>query len=157
LGSGCPIDATRGFFDAKDSNTSMNAGQYLAGNPPQAPCSLASFLSRFHAIFTLNQDALIELHYNPSVGGPMNWGRLQIPGMRYLPTFRPSGTLHDKFAVMEPNPSDFTMPTSVQPYIKLHGSVNWIESTIGERVLIMVGQKSVSIGRFPILTWYHSV
>jgi hypothetical protein len=150
-----PITAVVGIFNGMN-NTFMQI-PFEFENPPQAPYSLASFLSRFHAIFTLNQDALIELHYNPSVGGPMNWGRLHIPGMRYLPTFRPSGTLHDKFAVMEPNPSDFTMPTSVQPYIKLHGSVNWIESTIGERVLIMGGQKSVSIGRFPILTWYHSV
>jgi hypothetical protein len=149
------ITAVVGIFNGKN-NTFMQI-PFEFEYPPQGPYSLASFLSRFHAIFTLNQDALIELHYNPSVGGPMNWGRLHIPGIRDLPTFRPSGTLHDEFAVMEPNPSDFTIPTSVQPYIKLHGSVNWIESTIGERVLIMGGQKSVSIRRFPILTWYHSV
>jgi hypothetical protein len=123
--------------------------------PPEVPYSLTTFLSRFHAIFTLNQDALIEIHYNPVAGGPMNWGRLHIPGIRHLPTFRAGGTLHDKFAVMEPNPSDFVMPAGVQPYVKLHGSVNWVESSAGQRVLIMGGQKAVSIGRFPILTWYH--
>jgi len=47
------------------------------------------------------------------------------------------------------------MPTTVQPYVKLHGSVNWVESSAGQRVLIMGGQKAVSIGSFPILTWYH--
>jgi hypothetical protein len=56
---------------------------------------------------------------------------------------------------MEPNPSDFTMPPTVQSYVKLHGSVNWVESSIGQRVLIVGGQKAVSIGRYPILTWYH--
>ena len=56
---------------------------------------------------------------------------------------------------MEPNPSDFVMPTSVQFYVKLHGSVNWVESSAGQRLLIMGGQKPVSIARYPILTWYH--
>jgi hypothetical protein len=124
-------------------------------NPPSVQHSVASFLTRFHAIFTLNQDALIELHYNPGLGPPMNWGRLHLPGMRFQPTHRPGGTLHDKFAIMEPNPTDNTLPAHAQPYVKLHGSVNWVESNVGSRILIMGGQKAVSIGRFPILKWYH--
>ncbi|MCA1474143.1 hypothetical protein [Bradyrhizobium sp. NBAIM08] len=40
----------------------------------------------------------------------------------------------------------------IQPYVKLHGSVNWIESSVGQRMLIMGGQKAVSIGRYPLLT-----
>ncbi len=61
----------------------------------------------------------------------------------------------DKFAVMEPNPPFGTFGTGAQPYVKLHGSVNWSESNMGKRILIMGGQKAVSIGRHPILTWYH--
>src|ERR1700694_3024117 len=124
-------------------------------DPPQVPYSLQSFLSRFHALFTLNQDALIELHYAPIVGGSYNWGRMHLPSMKYFGNFTPSGARQDKFAVMEPNPSAFVLHPTVQPYIKLHGSVNWTESSVGQRVLIMGGQKAVSIGRFPILTWYH--
>lgn len=37
-------------------------------DPPQVAYSLQSFLSRFHALFTLNQDALIEQHYAPVLG-----------------------------------------------------------------------------------------
>jgi len=33
--------------------------------------------------------------------------------------------------------------------------VNWMESNRGKRILIMGGQKAVSIGLFPILQWYH--
>jgi hypothetical protein len=72
-----------------------------------------------------------------------------------MPGFTPTGARQDKFAMMEPNPSDLIMPTMVQPYVKLHGSVNWVESSIGQRVLIMGGRKAVSIGRYRILTWYH--
>lgn len=70
--------------------------------------------------------------------------------------FTPAGARQGKFAVMEPAPSDFTMPTSVQPYVKLHGSVNWVQSSVGQRVLVIGGQNAMSIGRYPLLTWYHA-
>lgn len=57
---------------------------------------------------------------------------------------------------MEPNPSDFKLAPGIQPYIKLHGSSNWMESASGGRILIMGGRKAVNIDRFPLLTWYHS-
>jgi hypothetical protein len=144
------IAAVVGIFNGMN-NTFMHM-KFEFEDPPQFPYSLQSFLSRFHALFTLNQDALIEQHYAPVVG---SWGRLHLPGVKYMPGFTPTGARQDKFALMEPNPSDFTMPTTVQPYVKLHGSVNWVESSMGQRVLIMGGQKAVSIGRYPILTWYH--
>jgi hypothetical protein len=147
------ITAVAGIFNGMN-NTFMHM-KFEFEDPPQVPYSLQSFLSRFHAIFTLNQDALIERHYAPVVGGALNWGRLHLPGVKYMHGFVPSGAKQDRFAMMEPNPSDFTMPTTVQPYVKLHGSVNWMESNVGQRLLIMGGQKAVSIGRYPILTWYH--
>jgi len=148
------LTAVVGIFNGMN-NGFMNM-KFEFEEPPQVPYSLQSFLSQFHAIFTLNQDALIEQHYAPVVGGALNWGRLHLPGVKYMPGFTPTGARHDKFAMMEPNPSDFTMPTSVQPYVKLHGSVNWVESSVGQRLLIMGGQKAVSIGRYPLLTWYHA-
>ena len=54
-----------------------------------------------------------------------------------------------------PNPSDFRLAPGVQPYIKLHGSCNWNDGSSGGRILIMGGQKAVSINQFPILSWYH--
>jgi SIR2-like domain len=147
------ITAVVGIFNGMN-NTFMHM-QFEFENPPSVQHSLATFLSRFHAIFTLNQDALLEQHYNPHIGPPMNWGHLQLPGMRFMPPFQPSGARQDKFAVMEPNPPFRPFGSGAQPYVKLHGSVNWVESNMGQRILIMGGQKAVSIGLFPILTWYH--
>jgi hypothetical protein len=147
------ITSVVGIFNGM--NQTFMQTQFEFENPPSLQHSLASFLSRFHAIFTLNQDALIELHYNPVLGLPMNWAGFRLPGMRYMQPFQPSGAIQDKFAVMEPNPTDRAFSAGVQPYVKLHGSVNWVESNAGSRILIMGGMKAVSIGRFPILTWYH--
>jgi hypothetical protein len=52
-------------------------------NPPDTRYSLANFLMRFDAIFTLNQDTLLEQKYIPFVGPP-KWGRAHLPGMKYL-------------------------------------------------------------------------
>jgi SIR2-like protein len=148
------ITAVAGIFNGMN-NTFMHV-PFEFENPPSVQHSMAAFLSRFHAIFTLNQDALLEQHYNPHIGPPMNWGDLQLPGMRFMPPFRPTGARQDKFAIMEPNPPFGNFPSvGAQPYVKLHGSVNWIESNRGKRILIMGGQKAVSIGLYPILTWYH--
>jgi hypothetical protein len=147
------ITAVAGIFHGMN-NTFMHV-QFEFENPPSVQHSMTSFLSRFHAIFTLNQDALLEQHYNPMLGPPNNWGHLQLPGMRFMPPFQPSGARQDKFALMEPHPPFGTFGSGAQLYVKLHGSVNWVESNMGKRILIMGGQKAVSIGRYPILTWYH--
>jgi len=93
----------------------------------------------------------MELHYIPLVGGH-NSGRANLPGVKYLNSYR-SGTKHDCFALMDPNPADFKIGPGVQPYIKLHGSVNWVSAP--DRVIIMGGEKVVAIYRFPLLNWYH--
>ena len=123
-------------------------------NPPDTRYSLQSFLARFDAIFTLNQDTLLEQKYIPLVGPP-KWGRAHLSGIKYLGSPQLTGSVYDRIAVMEPNPGDFQMPPGIQPYIKLHGSCNWNDGPSGGRILIMGGQKAVSIGQFPILTWYH--
>jgi SIR2-like domain len=123
-------------------------------NPPDTRHSLTSFLMRFDAIFTLNQDTLLEQKYIPLVGPP-KWGRAHLPGIKYLGNPQLTGSIHDRVAVMEPNPSDFRLAPGVQPYIKLHGSCNWNDGPSGGRILIMGGQKAVSINQFPILSWYH--
>jgi SIR2-like domain len=147
------ITAVAGIFNGMN-NTFMHV-KFEFEDPPSVQHSVASFLSRFHAIFTLNQDALLEQHYNPHIGPPMNWVRMNTPGVRYMPPFQPSGARQDKFAVMEPNPPFANFGTGAQPYVKLHGSVNWMESNRGKRILVMGGQKAVSIGLYPILQWYH--
>ena len=146
------ITAVVGLFNGL--NGTLMRQRFEFENPPDVAYSLQSFLSRFDVIFTLNQDALLELHYNPAI--LPHGGRLHHPGMRYGPNYRPGGTLHDRLASMEPDPKDFTMPTGVQPYVKLHGSVNWVESSAGQRIIVMGGHKSVAIGQFPVLSWYQA-
>jgi hypothetical protein len=111
---------------------------------------------RFDAIFTLNQDTLLEQKYIPFVGGP-KWGRAHLPGVKYLGNPQFTGSIHDRIAIMEPNPSEFRLSPGVQPYIKLHGSTNWNDGTSGGRILIMGGRKAVSIHQFSILSWYQQV
>jgi SIR2-like domain len=123
-------------------------------NPPDTRYWLRGFLQRFPFIFTLNQDTLLELNYLSFVG-PQPFGRAHIPGMKYLNPSAMTGSAYDRIAIMEPNLSDFQLQGGVQHYIKLHGSCNWVESSSGGRILIMGGQKSVSIGRFPVLAFYH--
>lgn len=121
--------------------------------PPDTRYSVASFLARFDALFTLNQDTLLEQKYLPFVSG--KWAQTDTPGMKHLSSFVPSGALRDRYAVKEPNPSSFQISPGIQPYLKLHGSCNWVDGTAGERILIMGGQKSVRIDQFPVLSWYH--
>lgn len=53
-------------------------------------------------------------------------------------------------------PDEFDLNTRIQPYFKLHGSSNWISGPTGERLLVMGGNKAISINQFPILTRYHA-
>lgn len=74
--------------------------------PPDTRYSVASFLARFDAIFTLNQDTLLEQKYIPFVAGS-RWARADTPGMKHLGTFVPSGGIQDHYAIREPNPANF--------------------------------------------------
>jgi SIR2-like protein len=103
--------------------------------------SVANFLSRFDLIFTLNQDLLLEKMY-------------MLPGRPRVPV-RPGLERVGSSSVWRPN-GQHTMQlgTSVQPYVKLHGSTDW-EGEGGEALLIMGNAKSGAIERFSLLHWYH--
>jgi hypothetical protein len=145
------VSVLAGMFDSMGQAFMQREFEFRS---PPDNYSLASFLMRFDAIFTLKQDTLLEQKYIPIVGSA-KWGRAQLPGIKYLGNPQLTGSVHDRIAVMEPNPSDFEMPPGIQPYIKLHGSCNWNDGPSGGRILVMGGQKTISIGQFPILSWYH--
>jgi hypothetical protein len=86
---------------------------------PDTRYSLTPFLHRFDTIFTLNQDTLIEQKYLP---GNIS-RRAHLPGLKFMNPSAMTGAVQDKFAMMEPNPSDFQLSPSIQPYIMLHDSV----------------------------------
>lgn len=120
---------------------------------------ISPFLSRFDAIFTLNQDVFLEHFYvkNFPLTGPLKWSGPHLPGMRHnayqsddprmngswaLPTWYPSE-----------NVSDFQVERGCQPIFKLHGSSNW-RNRGNDPMLIMGGGKANEISKIPILKWY---
>jgi hypothetical protein len=127
------------------------ARQFEFAALPDTRYSLTPFLGRFDTIFTLNQDTLIEQKYFPGI----ITRRAHLPGLKFMNPVAMTGAVQDRFAMMEPNPSDFQLSPSTQPCIKLHGSVNWMESNMGQRILVMGGGKTALIGRFPLLKWYQ--
>jgi len=119
---------------------------------------VATFLTRFDAIFTLNQDLLIEHHYcdqDISLTSSGRWGSSELPGMR--PIHNPGATNPNSWSQrtwMPAPPDEFTLDHRCQPYFKLHGSSNWHE-VHGAPMLIMGGNKIREIQLSPVLSWYH--
>jgi hypothetical protein len=114
--------------------------------------SIKKFLERFDAIFTLNQDLLLETHYQPNLVST-KWSGVIIPGMQG--TYDPghSGPADPTKRTWRPT-GDVAFRGKLQPYFKLHGSSNWKDEQ-GEPVLIMGSAKSGAIDRFPVIKAYH--
>jgi len=89
--------------------------------------SIIDFLARFDAIFTLNQDLLLELHYNIDLHEPRRWNGHHFPGMR-PPAGRNNAVgpfLGDRLRLVWQPEEEFRVERNLQPIFKLHGSVNW--------------------------------
>jgi len=119
--------------------------------------SVSKFLGRFDAIFSLNQDQLLERHYlndNVSLMSDGRWDGWSIPGMR--PQLAQYTAPEDRnLGLWAPtDPSEFTVPDRFQPYFKLHGSSNWASPT-DKNLMVMGGDKQVSIDQHPILKFYY--
>lgn len=121
---------------------------------------VGTFLTRFDAIFTLNQDLLLERHYtndNISLTGKRNWAGAELPGMRRTPSQDVMhGNCWARSTWSPPTDGEFKANPSCQPIYKLHGSSNWVR-TDGQPMLIMGGAKVREIGQTPILSWYANV
>jgi hypothetical protein len=115
--------------------------------------SIKDFLARFDAIFSLNQDLLLEIHYQQTFGPQRRWNGVVIPGMRWEPQIGRPGPL-DLTACKWTPTADSTLPASSQPLYKLHGSCNWFTDS-GEPVLIMGSAKTAAITRQPLLEGYQ--
>jgi len=120
--------------------------------------SLPEFLVLFDAIFTLNQDLLLEKHYlyPPqviSLAGTRRWLRGYLPGVDEIPNPAQSGLYDPLLTQWRPQSTPTATPIDPrsQPYFKLHGSVNWTDPT-GGRLLVMGGNKPTTMRRHPILT-----
>jgi hypothetical protein len=115
---------------------------------------LQRFLSQFDAIFTLNQDTLLETLY----AGPVRWSE------RWYGSYLPYMKLIEEpaqpymFMLREPMTQDLEFVThkNDQPIYKLHGSYNWFAEQQGERLLVMGGNKTASIEMFQVLARYQA-
>jgi hypothetical protein len=118
--------------------------------------TVALFLTRFDAIFTLNQDYLLERHYLTDNVMLLSDGRWpngwQIPGMlRVVDSGR--SPLDSKPQNWEPDASRLRIEKHSQPYFKLHGSSNWIRND-GGRLLILGSEKLQQVRGQETLRWY---
>lgn len=126
------------------------------------PGSIEDFLASFDAIFTLNQDLLLEAHFFREGAG---WGFLnmhnhpdgwELPGTRRTPLPSEHTWRDVLLGPREPDESAFALAEAKLPYFKLHGSINWrtTDKQGDERLLIMGGEKEDDIKRHPLLSWY---
>lgn len=142
-------DMNRGFFDHTDFEFQQARERMVS-----------TFLTRFDAIFTLNQDLLLEHYYidrDVSLQSNRRWGGSDLPGMR--PIHNPNAANPNSWAqrAWMPAPiNEFSIDSGMQSYFKLHGSSNWQE-THGAPMLIMGGNKMREIGLSPVLTRYHQI
>jgi len=120
--------------------------------------TVRTFLSRFDAIFTLNQDLLIEHQYiDPDLSLLSNgrWNGSELPGMRPLKNSDVENLSYWGRRKWVPEESSrFQVNDRLQPYFKLHGSSNWQEKE-GDSMLIMGGNKVSGIVQSPVLSWYQ--
>ena len=140
----------------KNMNSAFEGQRFDFGS--DIPTSITYFLTQFDAIFTLNQDLLLESHYtkcNFSNGRDYRrWLGQEAPGLEPAP-----GSAEQDYRKLFRNAwqpveqSEFQVRSGTQPIYKLHGSSNWIERD-GADLLVMGGGKKEIIAQHPILTWY---
>jgi len=143
--------AVRASFNDMNAMLADRPGLEFQGNGPNfVQRSITSFLARFDALFTLNQDLLLELFYVPQ--DPRI--SVRYPGMALPPNFwnlRPAEKLA---ADWQPRPDgEYRVERQGQPVFKLHGSVNW-RSEDGNDLLVMGARKVEAIAGSALLTRY---
>jgi hypothetical protein len=154
--------AIRSMFDA------MNRGFFRTGfelefmRPPETGASnVGEFLARFDAIFTLNQDLLLEIGYCQRMG-PVpqalnpRWTGLELPGMQTRVQPTPLSVAGAWVGSRCPTPGVQSVApanANIQPIYKLHGSSNWVDET-GNHLLVMGGDKPGSIKGSTLLSLY---
>jgi SIR2-like domain len=111
--------------------------------PTSFPWKVGHFLAGFDAIFTLNQDLLLEHRYMPHITGPGQqvsaWRGAQLPGLTVLPGSE-TATSEGWAARTWTDSGRTLLDDSLQPIYKLHGSTNW-RTVDGKHVLVFGSSK----------------
>jgi len=141
----------------EDMNKGLMASEDWTFGQQNRSRQIGKFLTRFDAIFTLNQDVLLEHHYANSyfeAGGPRQWSGSDLPGMSPIQTQEGNYTGSWARSIWIPMETlEFKPGAQLQPIYKLHGSSNWTRAD-GDPLLIMGGAKTREIGQIPILNHY---
>jgi hypothetical protein len=132
----------KAVFDIADLEFQKDANQMLC-----------TFLVRFDAIFTLNQDVLLEHHYFPHINltEGTRWKGAQLPSMTRIPHASNPSWGRDTWIPLQHQ--EFQLENNLQPCFKLHGSSNWKDSE-GGSLLVIGGNKSTTIQSHTVLKWY---
>ena len=141
-------DIFEGMNDAFFDLTSMEFSKYQDRQ-------IKTLFVRFDAIFTLNQDILLEQHYLPHVelAGHDRWIGVQIPGMKRTQTSEGGPEAWGKDIWIPMDPEELTISERLQPFFKLHGSSNWRDAE-GGQLFVVGGNKSRTIESQVVLAWY---
>jgi len=144
-------DMNKGFLDLVDWD--------LQTPPKEASKTTASFLNQFDAIFTLNQDVLLEEHYlsktDLSLLFPRKWDGAELPGLDFRPSSDPFYQSSKGRGRWVPQPNlNVNASARMQPIYKLHGSSNW-QKADESPLLILGGNKTEDISTTPILQMYQ--
>ncbi len=117
--------------------------------------SITDFLNHFDAIFTLNQDLLLELHYNNELSDPRRWAGHYYPGLQVPAGWRNAvgPFLGDRLAMQWSPAGEREVQARLQPIYKLHGSANWRDGQ-GGTLMVLGGAKAHAIEEQAILRWY---
>ncbi len=141
------FNAMNDAFSKRDNFEFQNQNEFM----------VRPFLAKFDAIFTLNQDMLLEKHYFPHVLLQSNgkWDGIESPGMHYANYIDHAFPTETKKKAVPKDPSEFKVTNRLQPYFKLHGSTEWRSG--GNNMLIIGADKSRAIAGLDILNWYYKI
>jgi hypothetical protein len=115
---------------------------------------VSRFLADFDAIFTLNQDLLLELHYLPGkdIERERKWRTTAYPGIALPPNWSNALPLERlQYVLSEAGPIEHD--SRDQPIYKLHGSANW-RTADGSPIVVIGGGKEATIRGSTLLSEY---
>jgi hypothetical protein len=129
---------------------------------PLAFCGLPEreprrFLARFDSIFTLNQDLLLELHYEgPRHDEPGRRTGYSLPGINLTSEWKSAMRAEHRVTLPPLIPSgESEVPEGTQPVFKLHGSANWRTARSAHLMIVGTGKEDAIAGS-ELLNWYHA-
>ena len=115
-----------------------------------------AFLGKFDAIFTLNQDLLLEIHLNSTeLLNPTIGKSPYFPGVKPPENWRiGEGNSSNIDEVWSVDSQNISFESNAIPIVKLHGSINWKDES-NDDLLVIGNNKYNYINQSPLLSKYQ--